>query len=289
MIDDKHKAEVTTFAVIGCAFVAFVFSAPFILFFLSAVLSARRGGWLEFPSTLAEFGDSYGFANAIVSGLALVAIVVSLVYQRLDLSASLREMSTTSKATRQLAESQKLANTIGLFDLWHKFGEQLSFRRSAAEDGERNTVDSVLWHIEYFEHIHMRRLVSKQISEESEIGESEEEAKDNEHIESLEYWVQRILETWLRYEGRPSHVGKMAFVKDIYTIADSFEHFGFPQFEKPVRDFADRLRKGIRTEDLPPEKNLRSDLGNILLSSYRYLEIFAVRGELIESKDWMYE
>lgn len=95
---------------------------------------------LRFPATLAEFGDSYGVANAIVSGLAFAAIVVSLILQRNDLAtnqkhleASLQEMAQTSESTKELAQSQRQSNELAAFDQWRALSEILSSRNCEEE------------------------------------------------------------------------------------------------------------------------------------------------------------
>ena len=103
------------------------------------------------PSALKlnEVGDSFGIANAMVSGLAFAAIVVSLYQQGKDLgiqkaslAQSIKEMNKTAEATERMAVAQKDSNVIAALQLYRDYNEQIEEIRSVLSN---QSADPDLW------------------------------------------------------------------------------------------------------------------------------------------------
>lgn len=84
------------------------------------------------PHGAGEFGDMFGVANAVFSGVALIGVVFAVVLQTLELKNQIREME---KTTGELAKQTSLLRSQLGFDAWLKAQEIFTDRRFMRERG----------------------------------------------------------------------------------------------------------------------------------------------------------
>jgi hypothetical protein len=89
--------RILRYAVLGSLAVAVIFIANFALALLLKGLIGSPG----------QFGDIFGFANALVSALALVAILITVAMQGEQLKLQRIEQAKTGEAHRETAEMQR--------------------------------------------------------------------------------------------------------------------------------------------------------------------------------------
>lgn len=63
--------------------------------------------FLPRPSSLGDFGDSFGFVNALFSGLALAGVIYAIVLQRRELSLQREDLALTRRELHRSAEAQE--------------------------------------------------------------------------------------------------------------------------------------------------------------------------------------
>jgi hypothetical protein len=68
---------------------------------------------LSAPERRGVFGDQFGVANALFSGLALLGVVVALVLQRRELQQSINEQREAARQHTRMLETQVLLQLIG--------------------------------------------------------------------------------------------------------------------------------------------------------------------------------
>lgn len=77
------------------------------------VISIFIGAWLlnrfwhPLPPTAAEFGDSFGAANALFSALAFAGIIITILLQRRELELQRNELKETKLELRKSAQAQE--------------------------------------------------------------------------------------------------------------------------------------------------------------------------------------
>ncbi|MCA9138151.1 MAG: hypothetical protein KDB00_15375 [Planctomycetales bacterium] len=121
---------------IGAAALILALLSPFAAWFVFYIFGAGVHDYgkpaepFGFPSELNALGDSFGLANVLVSGFAFIALIItiqqqreSLEQQRKDvrinqehLQQSIKEMSQTAESTKELAQSQVMANQLAAFE-----------------------------------------------------------------------------------------------------------------------------------------------------------------------------
>ena len=69
----------------------------------TAIISKK---W-TFPDTTNAFGDTFGFANAIISGFAFAALVITMFWQRQELRLQWWEIKKMREANQEIEKSQK--------------------------------------------------------------------------------------------------------------------------------------------------------------------------------------
>ena len=79
----------------------------------SIVICLFSGAWLlnrywhPIPPTAAEFGDSFGAANAFFSALAFAGIIITILLQRRELELQRKELKETKLELRKTARAQE--------------------------------------------------------------------------------------------------------------------------------------------------------------------------------------
>ncbi|MCB0496776.1 MAG: hypothetical protein KDC79_11625 [Cyclobacteriaceae bacterium] len=96
--------------------------AVFVLWGLFALFLIYCGD-LNLPSS--EFGDAFGSFNALISGFAFVAIVVSLIIQREDLKSSIDEMKASNKHSKRTTLVQINSALIDIENLRDKYVQRI--------------------------------------------------------------------------------------------------------------------------------------------------------------------
>ena len=121
--------------------------------------------WYPIPSTAAEFGDSFGAANAIFSAFAFAAIVISLVFQKKELEIQIQEVRNSNFELKQsnkylgkqiniLAKSNNASVVIGLFNefrgkKWTRIRKQMN---EAKKEGRILNFDEVREYSHFLNH-----------------------------------------------------------------------------------------------------------------------------------------
>lgn len=97
-----------------------------------------------------KYGDSFGSLNALFSGMALVAIVVSLIIQRKDLQSSIDEMKEANQHSLSIATINLLNIKVQASDLHFRISQ--STLELKARQVHRTTIEN-----EY--KVHLERLL----------------------------------------------------------------------------------------------------------------------------------
>lgn len=80
------------------------------------------------PQKPGEYGDMFGIAEAIFSGMALTAAFITLWYTGQEVRATLAEIAQTQVEHRQAAELQALASLIDAVDTAIERGDPTEYR-----------------------------------------------------------------------------------------------------------------------------------------------------------------
>lgn len=113
----KMTRSVLVWAAVSLAFVAIVLIATHYVM-LRVFPSPKHGG---------EYGDMFGVADALFSGLTLVAAFLALWFQGREVRASLAEIAHAQKEHRDAIELQGLASLIDAIDGAVQRGETQSY------------------------------------------------------------------------------------------------------------------------------------------------------------------
>ena len=112
--------KLNLFAVLACTLVFVVF----VLFVTHLALTHFFGK----PTKAGEYGDMFGLADAIFSGITLTAAFIALWYQGREVQATMQDIRDGQEAHREATELQALASLVDAVDSVIDRGDDRTYR-----------------------------------------------------------------------------------------------------------------------------------------------------------------